>query len=370
MARPEFDGLELPVVNAENLAAVLFTSGSTGQPKGVQLTHGNIGSFVDWAIDVFSIEKNDRLISLAPFHFDLSTLDLFATARAGARVHLIDEATLMFPAAVSLAMSKLGTTICYAAPTVWRMLESHGRLNKIELPSLRLALFAGEVFPIASLRKLMTRLAHPSYYNLYGPTETNVCTYYRLPGIPEEQATAIPLGAACEHLEVMILDEQGKELPAETKGEICVRGPAITPGYLNRPELEDGIRIHGKTDTYRTGDIGLLGSDGMIYYMGRKDNQVKIRGNRIELSEIEGVIGAHPSVVEAVVIYLPGEGDNYQLFACVVGNDPDEAVLLQHCKAHLSQVAVPQSIKFYREFPHTSTGKIDRVRLKSEHNTN
>jgi amino acid adenylation domain-containing protein len=356
---------ELPEPSIDDLAAILYTSGSTGQPKGVMLTHKNIGAFVAWAFSTFSMNQHDRLISIAPFHFDLSTLDLFATARAGASVHLLDEATLKFPAAISLAMERQQITICYAAPTIWRMLESHGRLSQVDLTALRLAIFAGEVFPMAALRQLMSTLRHPAFYNLYGPTETNVCSYYRVPELPAADATSIPIGAACENLELTIRDESGALVGTGEIGEICVAGDAVTIGYQGEPEQTLAVRVNGNGNSYRTGDLGHWDEDGMLRYRGRKDNQVKIRGNRIELSEIEAVLGSHPGVAEAMVKLESGGEYDYKLSAFVVrsasGSEEDE--LLQHCRQRLPLIAIPQEIRFMDSFPHTSTGKIDRPKM-------
>lgn len=362
----EMDGScpEPPNVSLDDLAAILFTSGSTGQPKGVQLTHRNVGAFVTWAIKTFRITEQDRLISMAPFHFDLSTLDLFATVSAKACVHLIDEASLNFPAVMCHAMHTQGTTICYAAPSIWRMMLSHGRLGQVNLSTLRLALFAGEVFPVAALRNLMNALPSPEYYNLYGPTETNVCTYYHLPVVPEETVTSIPIGRACEHLDVFILDELGNRLGAGQTGEICVRGSAVTPGYHNMVELSQSVRVDGHVDSYRTGDLGYFDESGLLYYKGRRDNQVKIRGNRIELSEIESVIGAYPAVAECMVKFEPRGENDCKLIAYVVrtAECEDEDIFIQ-CRKHLPAIAIPQEIVFMDSFPHTSTGKIDRQKL-------
>jgi amino acid adenylation domain-containing protein len=356
----------MPSLQLDDAAAILYTSGSTGIPKGVVLSHRNISSFSAWAVAKFSMQQSDRVISIAPFHFDLSTLDLFSTMASGARLFLPERESLRFPPLLTGHLEKEQISICYAAPTIWRLLESYGGVAQRNLQNLRLVIFAGEVYPIAELRRLMKSIPHAEYYNLYGPTETNVCTYYRVPEPPAENVTSIPIGAPCEFLEVTIRDGEGRQLGAHEKGEICVSGPSVMLGYHNRARDTQQSLVNEQARTYRTGDLGHFSRDGInIEFSGRKDFQVKIRGNRIELLEVESVLGAHAGVAAAVVVIKPVREGEMIVKAIVVPSAEgcEKSELIQHCRQFLPVVAVPGEIEFVKGFPVTSSGKIDRQKL-------
>lgn len=359
----------LPSPDPGSLAAILYTSGTTGRPKGVALSHGNIASFVFWAIQRLGLRAEDRFASHAPLHFDLSTLDLFAPFNLGGSVVLLDEKTVRFPAAVAKILEEQQVTIWYSVPTALRMLEERGNLAARDLSRLRLVLFAGEPFPPAALRALMRRLPHPRYVNLYGPTETNVCTYHILPAPPSESEAAIPLGIPCEHGEVLLLDEKGEPAAEGTPGEICVAGPGVMEGYWQAPEATQAARLEGRADSYRTGDYGVRRPDGLIQFLGRRDQQVKIRGHRIELLEIESHLLAHPDVRQAAVVCC-GPPDQAQIVAAVEpvpGKNPPPDSLLAHCARVLPAYAVPARFDVRPSLPLTATGKMDRRRLAEEY---
>ena len=200
-----------------DLAVILYTSGTTGEPKGIMLTHRNVANFVDWAADTFAITDSDRLASHAPLHFDLSVFDVLCGLTRGASVHLIDETTASFPGAIRGVIASAGITVWYSVPTALVRLQEREALK--QLHTLRLILFAGEVFPVPSLRRLMTDVPAPEYVNLYGPTETNVCTYYRLPGPPDSDFEQVPIGRPCEHLDVRIVDPAGAPVRSGETGE-------------------------------------------------------------------------------------------------------------------------------------------------------
>src|SRR5215472_2892350 len=233
--------------DSEGLAAILYTSGSTGEPKGIMLTHRNIASFVDWAADEFEVSSTDQAISHAPLHFDLSILDIFCTLSRRGTVHLIDETTARFPGAVRAFIETRKISVWYSVPTALVQLQERDALTGLQ--SLRLILFAGEVFPVPVLRRLMNSLPRPEYVNLYGPTETNVCTYYRVPGPPASDLEALPIGRPCEHLEVSVRDEGGAALPSGETGEICVAGPGVMQGYWRRGGATRACGLPGRDDS-------------------------------------------------------------------------------------------------------------------------
>ena len=354
-------------VGADDLAAILFTSGSTGVPKGVSLSHGNILAFVDWTVATFKFTAEDRLTSHAPFHFDLSTMDLYSAFRVGASVFILDEVVVRFPASISKILATERITSWYSVPTALRLLQEKGALERRDLSALRQIFFAGEVFPMPALRRVMAAFPGVEFINLYGPTETNVCAYYRLPGIPSEAALDIPIGIPCEHYQITIRDEHGKILPPGQSGEIFVAGAGVTLGYWQRPDLTEQCRFDGRAYSYRTGDFGCWQADGNIRFQGRKDAQIKLRGHRVELLEIENVILNHPDMKETAAVLLTPEGEEVVLFACVVpqhGASVNEATVYQQCAQFLPHYAEPHEVIVMADFPRTSTGKIDRQQLR------
>jgi acyl-coenzyme A synthetase/AMP-(fatty) acid ligase len=232
--------------------------------------------------------------------------------------------------------------------------------------SLRLVLFAGEVFPTPVLRRLMLSLPAPEYVNLYGPTETNVCTYYRLPGAPASDLEVLPIGRPCEHLRVDIRDENGTLVEAGGSGEICVIGPAVMRGYWRQADLTERSRLPGHPESYRTGDYGYVRDDGMIMFAGRRDQQVKIRGHRIELLALEAALHAHPDVRDAVVLTAADGGKHTALVAFVVSRNsrPDVSTIREFIGNRLPPYYQPDRIDWLDQIPLTPTGKSDRTALR------
>lgn len=368
-AAPFIAGLgPLPVqsVSKDDLAAFLYTSGSTGDPKGVMLSHENIAVFSQWVVNTYGLTQDDRLTSHAPFHFDLSTMDLYSAFMVGASVYILDEVEKRFPATLTKIIQKKQITSWYSVPSALMLMEEKGALHKRDLSSLKRIFFAGEVYPMAELRKLMTRLPDVTFSNLYGPTETNVCTYYTLPGVPAEDDKAIPIGQVCEHYQLSILDDDDNPLPAGEMGEIVITGPGVMKGYWKAEEKTAASRVKGQPDSYRTGDFGIADAEGRVMYQGRKDSQVKIQGYRVELNEIENTANAHPAVKESVVVVKDEEGVKTILLAIVThGEEIEENDILQWCGRTLPVYAVPKHARAFSSFPRTSTGKIDRQTVKS-----
>jgi amino acid adenylation domain-containing protein len=349
---------------ADAAAAILYTSGSTGQSKGVVLTHRNIMCFVEWSQEYFGLRASDQVASIAPFHFDLSTFDLFATHAAGATVILMNEQTVMFPAAVSRNLESEQVSICYAVPTTWIQLLQRGQLSPDSLRQLRHVIFAGEVFPVAPLRRLMNVASRATFTNLYGPVETNVCTFHTLSEVPGPDETEIPIGRACRHATVLVLDQQGVPVQAGEIGEVCVKGPGVTPGYWKMPEQTEACRVDGDPVTYRTGDLATIDVDGCMWFRGRVDHQVKIRGHRIDPGEIESTLASHSGVLQTVVVVVRTSTDAWFVAFVQPGKTfTTVADLQQYAAARLPFYARPREIIVLDAFPLTSSGKIDRMGL-------
>jgi amino acid adenylation domain-containing protein len=349
-------------LNGDDLAAILYTSGSTGHPKGVMLSHSNISLFSRWVVEKFELTSEDVLSSHAPFHFDLSTMDLYSTFMAGARVYVIDEVEKRFPSTITKLIQNKRITSWYSVPSALMLLEEKTDLERRDFSSLRNIFFAGEVYPVPALRRLMKHLPHVRFVNLYGPTETNVCTWYTVPGPPERNEKSIPIGKACEYYDLTIRDEAHFKLAEGDMGEICIEGPGVMKGYWGAPGKTAASRINNKKGTYATGDYGVIQADGNVLYCGRKDSQVKIQGYRVELIEIERIANSHPGITESVAVVIE-EMHFKSIYLCVV-TAPKQAIgadeILAWCRTELPSYAVPADILIMKEFTRTSTGKIDR----------
>jgi amino acid adenylation domain-containing protein len=354
-----------------DVAYILYTSGSTGAPKGVVHTHGSALSFVQWVQDRFAIRPDDVFSSHAPLHFDLSISDLWVSLGAGAEVRLFDSTEAMLPPHLVRVLSEGGITVWYSVPSALVSMLDRGGLELQRPERLRLLFFAGEVFPTPQLRRLRGALPQVALFNLFGPTETNVCTYYEVPSELEGDAP-IPIGRGCENLETFAVDEAGvcrQESGAE--GTLWVRGGNLMKGYWNDPERT--ARMLQPDPRGRpgfaccTGDRVRLRPDGAYEFLGRRDHLVKSRGYRIELGEIEATLAAHPEVREAVAVPVPDAALGHRIVATVVprpGASPDAAGLRAFCGARLPGYMVPERLEVRNELPRTSTGKADRNTLK------
>jgi len=357
----------VPMVD-QDLAYILYTSGSTGDPKGVMLTHRNALAFVEWAAEEFSITDRDRLSSHAPLHFDLSILDLFVAAWAGASVHLVPPHASLFPPQLARFIDAERITVWYSVPSVLTMLTLRGGLSASDLPSLRTVLFAGEVFPAKYLARLMELLPHARFANLYGPTETNVCTWYEVREPPDPTGD-IPIGGAIPNDDVFIIATNGTQASVGERGELYVRGATVMRGYWGDPErtarslVPDPRESSHGDPVYRTGDLAELLPDGNLRYLGRRDSQVKTRGYRVELGEIEAAINSHTAVTECAVVAVPDDVVTNRIVAYVSGRDLSTPMLIAHCRDRLPRYMVPDNIKLLDKLPKTSTGKVDRRSL-------
>jgi acyl-coenzyme A synthetase/AMP-(fatty) acid ligase len=231
-------------------------------------------------------------------------------------------------------------------------------------------LFAGEVFPVKHLRALHSLLPKPRYFNLYGPTETNVCTFYEIPAkISEERTIPFPIGKSCSHLSCKVVDEQGRETPKGEEGELCVSGRGVMQGYWALPEQTERAFLTDDTGVrwYKTGDVVIEAADGNYTYRGRRDRMVKRRGYRVELGEIEAGLYRHPLVKEAAVIAIPDEEEGIKISAflsCRTPKHPSLIEMKRFCTEHLPIYMIPNRFSWHEALPKTSTDKIDYQRLK------
>jgi amino acid adenylation domain-containing protein len=353
-----------------DLAYILYTSGSTGKPKGVMLSHENGVSYVDWCSEVFRPVANDRFSSHAPFHFDLSILDIHVPLKHGATLVLIGEdiGKTAEPLAALIAEQKI--SVWYSAPSILALLAQFGKLERFDYSALRLVLFAGEVFAVKHLRALTQQLPKPRCFNLYGPTETNVCTYYEVvPPVPEDRVAPYPIGKTCSHLRCKVVDSDGREARRGEEGELSVTGRGVMQGYwaLSEQTARAFLTESDGTRWYKTGDIVTEAPDGNYTYLGRRDRMVKRRGYRVELGEIESALYRYPAIKEAAVVAKPDEELGVKITAFVSSRDAKRPSLIEikrFCAEHLPLYMIPDVFSWHDALPKTSTDKTDYQRLK------
>jgi amino acid adenylation domain-containing protein len=357
------------IPSPDSLAYILYTSGSTGKPKGVMLTQRNAVSFVEWCWETFRPSDDDRFSSHAPFHFDLSILDLYLPMRQGATLVVIGEQLGKYPAGLAELIENKKITSWYSTPSILSLLYQHGKLDERDRSSLRTVLFAGEVFPVKHLRAVKALVPDARFYNLYGPTETNVCTYYEVPGqIEEDRTEPYPIGKVCSNAEGLVVDESGHAVTQGSEGELCIRGDAVTQGYWNMAErTEQAFLVTESGDRwYRTGDVVIEEPGGDFKFVGRRDRMVKRRGYRVELGEIEAALYANPVITEAAVVAIPDEerGILVRAFLAWTGEKkPSMIALKSYCAGALPRYMIPDQFTFLDALPKTSTDKVDYQKL-------
>lgn len=358
-------------VQEDDLAYIMYTSGSTGVPKGLMHTHRSGLAYVRHSAELYNVTSQDILGNHAPLHFDISTFEFLTGPYAGATSVLIPEEEIMFPQSLAQLIEREKLTFWYSVPLALIQILTRSDLSEVNLSSLRWVLFGGEPFPPKYVEQLMAVIPGARFCNVYGPAEVNQCTYYILPQNFKDDSTPIPIGYVWQGATDLIVDENDRAVSTNEVGELLISSCTMMHGYWARPDLNKNAfyfeePIAGfKRRYYRTGDLVKKDENGILHFYGRKDRQIKIRGYRLELDEVEAVFIAQAEIEEAVAV-ITTKNDEKDIVLAVILHDSkvfDCKMSLDSARLKLPHYGIPSRIEILSSFPRTPTGKPDRERL-------
>ncbi len=361
-------------VDPDDLAYILFTSGSTGIPKGIMHSHKSGLAYANLAADVYEVRHGDRLSNHPPLHFDMSIFDYVSGLIRGACTIIIPEPYTKLPASLSKLIQDERLTHWYSVPFALTQLLQGGVLDQRDLSTLRWVIFAGEPFVAKHLHALMASLPTARFSNSYGPTETNQCTYHHIEMGDITDDRPPPIGQVWNGAEALVVDGDDREVKCGESGELLVSSPTMMAGYWRRPELDSkAFYVRRKTADvtelfYRTGDVVVDEGGGVFRFLGRQDRQIKLRGFRIELDEVEAATACHPAVDEVAAILIQGDDGHDLITAVLTLNAGFDSGISEEVKAdaarRLPPYAVPEHVVVAPTLPRTATDKIDRRALR------
>lgn len=367
----EFRGETRAVENSDSFY-ILFTSGSSGEPKGVNITLACLEHFISWMVaEQRFTECAEVFLNQAPFSFDLSVMDLYCSLATGGTLFSVSSDLVQNPKQLYAALALSGVTTWVSTPSFARMCLVEDRFGEAMLPDLRRFLFCGETLAPQTGAQLLGRFPRAQVWNMYGPTEATVATTsIQIDDRVLRTYSPLPVGRVMPGTQILVVDENGEQLPPAERGEIVIAGPNVSTGYVGRPDLTARVfSDHRGLRAYKTGDLGRF-RDGLLFFEGRADEQIKLNGHRIELADVEINLRALASVRDALVIPLIKDGAAQSLAAFVIlaaRNDASDFNLAHNLRrelgARLPMYMLPRKFIFLDAFPITANGKVDRAAL-------
>lgn len=351
-------------ITAKDILYVLFTSGSTGMPKGVVIGQQSVMDYTEWVAETFHVDENDVIGNQAPFYFDNSVLDIYQMLRCGATLDIIPRSAFIFPVRLLEYVRDHGINMVFWVPSVLCTVANFGILDKVDITGLKKVLFAGEVMPNKQLNAWRRCLPDALFANLYGPTEITVdCTYYCVNRVFCDDEP-LPIGVPCRPNTILILNEKNELITDTEQGELCVRGRSLAYGYYKNPEKTAESFVQNpltkeKDTIYRTGDLVHYNERGEIMYDGRKDFQIKHMGHRIELGEIETAASSVTDVERVACIYDAAQDE---ILLCYTGKEEEQS-LRSALRLLVPDYMMPRHIQHLDTMPLNANGKIDRKAL-------
>ena len=350
-----------------DLLYVLFTSGSTGVPKGVTITHRSVIDYIDWVTETFSITEADSFGNQAPFYFDNSILDIYSTIKSGATTFIIPKNLFAQPVLLLEYLKEKKINTIFWVPSALIVVAKLKAFRNVDLSdTLQRVLFCGEVMPNKQLNTWRKFLPDVLYANLYGPTEiTDACTYYI---VDREFADdePLPIGIPMANTDILVLNDKNELVSGDEIGELCVRGTSLSMGYYNNPEKTKEAFVQNPLNPfvpeiiYRTGDLVKYNEYGEIIYLSRKDFQIKHMGHRIELGEIETAVSSLEEISLCCCLY----DEKHQKIVLFIEENLDKAYIVEKISKLVPEYMFPNKVISLEKMPINANGKIDRVKLK------
>ena len=367
---------ETDIVGADP-AYIMFTSGSTGFPKGAVMSHANLVNFIQWARWELSVTPDDIFTNLNPMYFDNSVFDFYACIMNGAALVPFDAATMRDPYQTLRRIDELKCTIYFSVPSLLIYFQTLKMITPTAFADVRTIIFGGEGYPKTKLKELFDCFhARAELVNVYGPTEcTCICSAYRVTAADFVDLDGYPpLGGPIPNFSFTVLNEQNQAAAPGEVGELSLGGPCVGLGYFNDPELtedafgQNPLNSYYHERIYRTGDLVRLATeDGKVHFVGRKDTQIKHQGYRIELGEIEHALGRIPGVDEAVALHTAQDGISLIVAVVAARNGLQADAIRKEVSNMVPAYMVPGRVDVLDRLPKTENGKIDRRLLKSRY---